>query len=139
IYTLSLHDALPIYDFKRHAARTMAESEIEMVRALLSAKPRPVGWAERRQRLDEVGSVRPVASDVTLEATDLDGVPGEWSIVPGGRRVAGSVVLPWRRLLLRFDREPSPHGQRSGPGRGRAHAGDRLSPGARASVSGGFR
>src|SRR5205823_10528646 len=84
IYTLSLHDALPIYDFKRHAARTMAESEIEMVRALLSAKPRPVGWAERGPRLDEVGSVRPVASDVTLEATDLDGVPGEWSIVPGG-------------------------------------------------------
>jgi acetyl esterase/lipase len=59
------------------------ESEIGAVRALLSAKPRPVGWAQRRQRLDEVGSICPVASDVELEAADLDGVPGEWSIVPG--------------------------------------------------------
>lgn len=59
------------------------ESEINAVRALLSAKPRPVGWAQRRQRLDEVGSVWPVAGDVELEAVDLDGVPGEWSIVAG--------------------------------------------------------
>ena len=59
------------------------ESEIEAVRALLSAKPRPVGWTQRRHRLDEVGSVWPVAADVELEAVDLDGVPGEWSIVPG--------------------------------------------------------
>ncbi|MGZ9092682.1 MAG: alpha/beta hydrolase, partial [Rhodoplanes sp.] len=58
-------------------------SEIDAVRALLTEKPRPVGWAERRQRLDEVGSVWPVADDVKLEAVDLEGVPGEWSIVPG--------------------------------------------------------
>jgi monoterpene epsilon-lactone hydrolase len=50
---------------------------------LLSSKPRPLGWAERRQRIDEVGSVWPVAGDVTLAAVDLGGVPGEWSIVPG--------------------------------------------------------
>ena len=61
----------------------MRRNEIDAVRALLSAKPRPVGWAERRQRLDEVGSVWPVASDVKLEAIDLGGVPGEWSMVPG--------------------------------------------------------
>jgi acetyl esterase/lipase len=59
------------------------QSEIDTVRALLSAKPRPVGWAERRRRLDEVGAVWPVADDVKLEAVDLDGVKGEWSIVPG--------------------------------------------------------
>ena len=53
------------------------------VRALLGAKPRPVGWAERRARIDEVGSVWPVADDIELEPADLDGVPGEWSIVPG--------------------------------------------------------
>src|SRR6202023_3459815 len=41
------------------------------------------GWAERRQRLDEVGSVWPVAEDVQLTATDLGGIAGEWSIVPG--------------------------------------------------------
>ena len=42
-----------------------------------------MGWEERRRRLDEVGSVWPVADDVKLEAADLDGVPGEWSIAPG--------------------------------------------------------
>ena len=58
-------------------------SEIDAIRALLSSKPRPAGWAERRQRLDEVGSVWPVAEDIKLSAVDLDGVPGEWSIAPG--------------------------------------------------------
>jgi monoterpene epsilon-lactone hydrolase len=61
----------------------MAQDEIDAVRALLTAKPRPVGWAERRQRLDEVGSVWPVAEDVQLTATDLGGIAAEWSIVPG--------------------------------------------------------
>ena len=61
----------------------MPQTEIDAIRALLGAKPRPVGWAERRQRLDEVGAVWPVAEDVKLEAIDLDGVPGEWSIAPG--------------------------------------------------------
>jgi epsilon-lactone hydrolase len=61
----------------------MAESEIESVRAMLSSQPRPVGWTERRRRLDEVGAIWPVAEDVTLEAFDLAGVPAEWSSVPG--------------------------------------------------------
>ena len=61
----------------------MNDSEIEAVRALLSSKPRPVGWAQRRERLDEVGSIWPVAGDVKLDVVDLDGVPGEWSIAPG--------------------------------------------------------
>jgi acetyl esterase/lipase len=61
----------------------MAQSEIDIVRALLGSKPRPVGWAERRQRLDEVGSVWPVADDVRLESVDIGGTPGEFSSVPG--------------------------------------------------------
>lgn len=61
----------------------MAQSEIEGIRALLSSKPRPVGWLERRKRLDDVGSVWPVAEDVELAAVDVNGVPGEWSIAPG--------------------------------------------------------
>ncbi|PYL41443.1 MAG: alpha/beta hydrolase, partial [Verrucomicrobia bacterium] len=61
----------------------MAQSEIEAVRALLSSKPRPVGWLERRKRLEDVGSVWPVADDVKLEAVDVSGLQGEWSIVPG--------------------------------------------------------
>lgn len=61
----------------------MPPSEIDAIRTLLTSKPRPVGWAERRARLDEVGSVAPVADDVTLETVDLGGVPGEFSLVPG--------------------------------------------------------
>jgi epsilon-lactone hydrolase len=68
---------------QRREGVAVAQSEIDAIRHLLSAKPRPVGWAERRHRLDEVGAVWPIAADVKLEAVDLDGVPGEWSIVPG--------------------------------------------------------
>jgi epsilon-lactone hydrolase len=67
----------------------MDQSEIASIRELLGSKPRPVGWAERRERLDDVGSVWPVAEDVTLTAVDVDGIHGEWSTVPGsdGSRV----------------------------------------------------
>ena len=67
----------------------MAQNEIEAIRALLTSKPRPVGWAERRQRIEEVGSVWPTAEDVKLAAVDLGGFRGEWSIAPGsdGARV----------------------------------------------------
>ena len=61
----------------------MAQGEIDAIRALLSSKPRPVGWPERRKRLDDIGAVWPVADDVKLETVDIGGVEGEWSIVPG--------------------------------------------------------
>jgi epsilon-lactone hydrolase len=66
----------------------MDGSEIDAVRALLSSKPRPVGWIQRRERLDEVGSIWPVADDVNLDSVDLDGVRGEWSIVPAATPLA---------------------------------------------------
>jgi acetyl esterase/lipase len=61
----------------------VAAGEIETIRALLGAKPRPVGWAQRRERIDEVCSVWPVADDIKLEAADLGGIQGEWSMAPG--------------------------------------------------------
>ena len=61
----------------------MAEREIDAIRKLLTSKPRPVGWAERRERLDEVGSVWPVAGDIACESVDCGGVRGEWSMAPG--------------------------------------------------------
>jgi len=64
----------------------VSQHEIDAIRKLLASKPRPVGWAERRQRLDEVGSLWPVADDVSLEAVNCDGVPGEWSLAPGSDR-----------------------------------------------------
>jgi len=61
----------------------MAQTEIDAIRALLSSKPRPIGWPERRKRLDDVGAAWPVAEDVELAAVDVNGVPGEYSMVPG--------------------------------------------------------
>ncbi len=93
----------------------MALSEIDAVRALLTSKPRPVGWAERRKRLDEIGSVWPVGDDVELTAVDANGVPGEYSIVPGsdpsrilmffhgGGYCSGS-ILSHRRLVTEAGR-----------------------------------
>jgi epsilon-lactone hydrolase len=91
------------------------QSEIASIRELLGSKPRPVGWAERRQRLDEIGAVWPVAEDVSLSAADYGGVPGEWSIVPksnpscvlmylhGGGYCSGS-ILSHRRLVTEAGR-----------------------------------
>jgi monoterpene epsilon-lactone hydrolase len=57
--------------------------EIDAIRTLLSSKPRPVGWAERRQRLDDVGSVWKPADDIRLESVDVGGIAAEFSIAPG--------------------------------------------------------
>ena len=93
----------------------MAHSEIDAIRALLTSKPRPVGWAQRRQRIEEVGSAWPVADDVTLTAVDCGGVPGEWSLAPGsdasrvlmyfhgGGYCSGS-ILSHRRLVTEAGR-----------------------------------
>jgi monoterpene epsilon-lactone hydrolase len=93
----------------------MAQSEIDAVRALLASKPRPVGWAERRKRVDEVGSVWPVADDVQLTAVEMNGVAGEYSMVPesdssrilvffhGGGYCSGS-IQSHRRLVTEAGR-----------------------------------
>src|SRR6058998_3339118 len=93
----------------------MATSEIDNIRALLQSKTRPVGWTERRHRLDDIGSVWPVADDVKLETVDVDGVPGEWSIAPnsdfsrvlmffhGGGYCSGSIVSH-RRMVTEAGR-----------------------------------
>ena len=61
----------------------MSESDIAVVRRLLGAKPRPVGWAERRTRIVEVGAAVPVVDDINVESVDVAGLPGEWSLAPG--------------------------------------------------------
>ena len=93
----------------------MDTREIDAVRQLLGSRPRPVGWAERRRRIEEVGSVAPAAADITLEAVDLDGVPGEISLAPGsdasrvllyfhgGGYCSGS-ILSHRRLVTEAGR-----------------------------------
>jgi epsilon-lactone hydrolase len=93
----------------------MSQSEIDAIRALLSSKPRPVGWQQRRRRIAEVGSVWPAADDIKVERADIDGVPGECSIAPGsdasrvllyfhgGGYCSGS-ILSHRRLVTEAGR-----------------------------------
>jgi epsilon-lactone hydrolase len=64
----------------------MAASEIDVIRTLLSSKPRPQGWAARRARIEEVGAVWPVAADIELTDIDLGGIGGEWSLAPGSEK-----------------------------------------------------
>src|SRR5205085_9762462 len=90
-----------------------AQTEIASIRKLLTSKPRPVGWAERRQRLDEVGAIWPVAEDVALAAVDLGGGAGEWSMAAGshpsrvlmylhgGGDGSGSLRAPLRLVTVR--------------------------------------
>src|SRR5712671_3340549 len=99
----------------RKRSMPMGQSEIDAVRALLSSKPRPVGWTARRQRIEEVGSTWPAASDIRFEPVDIDGFPGEWSIAPGsdasrvllyfhgGGYCSGS-ILSHRRLVTEAGR-----------------------------------
>jgi len=61
----------------------MDTHEIDAIRAMLGAKPRPVGWVERRARIEEVGASSPVARDIRLDAAALGGVRGEYSLAPG--------------------------------------------------------
>ncbi len=93
----------------------MGQSEIDAIRALLGSKPRPVGWQQRRQRIEEVGAVWPAAEDIALESIDIDGMPAEWSIAPdsdasrvllyfhGGGYCSGS-ILSHRRLVTESGR-----------------------------------
>ncbi len=94
----------------------MDDREIVAIRALLGSKPRPVGWAARRQRIDDVGSVWPVAEDIKLEPVELEGhLEAEWSIAPGsdpsrvllffhgGGYCSGS-ILSHRRLVTEAGR-----------------------------------
>jgi hypothetical protein len=52
--------------------------EIDAIRTLLTSKPRPSGWNERRKRIDEVGSIWPVADDVRLEPVDFTSAIAGW-------------------------------------------------------------
>ena len=81
----------------------MADPEIDAIRAILTSRPRPSGLAERRQRLDALGTRYIVAPDVSIERIDAGGVAAEWSRTPvaeperaviffhGGGYVAGSL------------------------------------------------
>jgi len=81
----------------------MPDAEIDVIRALLAAGPRPAELSERRKRLDGLGDVYPVPADVRVDPADAAGVAAEWTTTPaadpsramlflhGGGYVSGSI------------------------------------------------
>lgn len=79
-------------------------ADIDDVRWLLTGRPRPVGWAERRARIEEVAAVDPPPEGVAFTPTNVAGVPAEWSVardaearrvllfLHGGGYCSGSIV-----------------------------------------------
>lgn len=94
--------------------RHVAE-DIDTIREMLASKPRPTSWAERRERIDEVGSTWPVAEDITCTPAEFGSVKGEWSSAPdadpsrvllffhGGGFCSGSIISH-RRLATEAGR-----------------------------------
>jgi acetyl esterase/lipase len=60
----------------------MPDPEIEAVRKLLAARPRPAGLAERRERLDALGAQYRLPADVRVTPIDAYGVAAEWTEAP---------------------------------------------------------
>ncbi|MEO3473539.1 alpha/beta hydrolase [Roseomonas sp. CAU 1739] len=64
-------------------------AEIDAVRALLGGRPRPIGWAERRSRIEEVAAADAPPAEIAFIPTTIAGIAAEWSEAPGvdARRV----------------------------------------------------
>jgi epsilon-lactone hydrolase len=81
----------------------MSDPEIDAIRAILAAKPRPSGLAERRERLDDLGRHYAIPAEFRLERVKANGVEAEWSTSPaadptrailflhGGGYISGSI------------------------------------------------
>ena len=57
----------------------MSDPEIEAIRQLLAARPRPDGLSERRKRLEALGAQYRLATDVRVTPVDANGVRAEWT------------------------------------------------------------
>ena len=94
----------------------MANAEIAAIRDMLAASPRPADLADRRQRLDALGSRYIVPADVLVEPVDANGVPAEWTTTPaadptrvilflhGGGYISGS-IRSHRHMIAQAGRE----------------------------------
>ncbi len=58
-------------------------SDIDELKKLFTAKPRPTSWAERRERMDEICAVDPPPADIAFTPFEIGSVPAEWSLAPG--------------------------------------------------------
>jgi len=94
----------------------MPDAEIEAIRKVLEANPRPAGLSERRNRLDALGGQYSLPADVRVEAADANGVAAEWTGTPdadpgnvimylhGGGYTAGS-LKSHRHMVAQTGRE----------------------------------
>ena len=94
----------------------MANAEMDTIRRMLAERPRPTGLAERRLRLDGLGSQYATAPDVHVEREASSGFGAEWTWVPGadparvimflhgGGYVSGSIASH-RHMLSQAGRE----------------------------------
>ena len=81
----------------------MANLEIEAIRAVLRARPRPAGLAERRERLDALAASFVLPPDVRTARVQAGSVKAEWTSTPaaepdrvilflhGGGYISGSI------------------------------------------------
>lgn len=60
----------------------MSHSEIAAIRAIIASRPKPKDIAEMRQGIDARGIAHGVASDVTVQPVDANGVRAEWTTTP---------------------------------------------------------
>ena len=94
----------------------MTDTEIDAIRRMLAARPRPADLAERRRRLDGLGAQYPLPADVRVEPVAANGVAAEWTTTPaadptrvllflhGGGYVSGS-LLSHRHMVAQAGRE----------------------------------
>jgi len=94
----------------------MPDADIDAIREILTAHPRPTDLAERRQRLDALGARYEVGKDIRVEAVNSGGVAAEWTTSPvadptravlffhGGGYVSGSIASH-RHLVAQVGRE----------------------------------
>ena len=94
----------------------MADAEIDVIRGLLAAHPRPTDLSERRQRLDALGAQYALPADVRVEPVNANGVTAEWTMTPeadpahvimflhGGGYISGS-IKSHRHMVAQAGRE----------------------------------
>ena len=73
----------------------MADHEIDAIRALLLARPRPDGLSERRKRLDDLGTQYKIATDVLIESVEENGIRAEWSSTPHADPACAILFSAW--------------------------------------------
>jgi len=60
--------------------------DIDDLKALFAAKPRPTTLATRRARMDEICTIDPLPPGVVFTPAGVGAVPAEWSLAPGSDR-----------------------------------------------------